>query len=75
MWSKFIDIFNAHFKDSLNHMQRNIFCWYIWFNYNIVLYVDNTYGALIKMDNLGEIRISHSRMAHLTYMAFHMYQS
>jgi hypothetical protein len=34
--------------------------------------MEHVYGALIKMDNLGDIRISHNRMAHLTYMAFHM---
>jgi hypothetical protein len=72
MWSIYIYIYNARVKDSVKSHAKDFFCLYIWCNYNTLLYLERTYGVLIKMHNLGDIRISHSRLAHLTYMAFHM---
>jgi hypothetical protein len=49
------------FKIHLNHMQMNILCLYIWCIYNTLLFLGHIYGALIKMDNLGGIQVSHIR--------------
>jgi hypothetical protein len=72
MWSKYIKSFNAHLKDLVKSHAEESFCLYIWCIYNTFIYLEHTYGVLIKMDNLGDIRISHNRLAHLTCMAFHM---